>query len=121
MGTLLDRAGIGRGEVVLWNVVPCISTVDRNRNASLRNIIDAALDTQSFIASLSRLEAIVYCGRKAQCAIKLVEVPSWVRTFTTFHPGAMATIAGVYGRTCTPRLLQLPIFSRIEKKRSVTL
>ena len=50
IGRLLDGAGFARSEVLLWNVVPfCVSTVDRNRNASRAQIVGAVPKTRAFI------------------------------------------------------------------------
>jgi hypothetical protein len=89
MTTALAGAGFSRAETVLWNVVPyCVSTIEQNRNATPADIRAAAPYTQAFIDLLSRLEVIVFCGRRAQRAEQYLSIR--VPTLRTFHPGAMA-------------------------------
>ena len=89
MTKALDEAGFARADVVLWNVVPqCISTADRNANASMAQIRAAAPDTQAFIDRLPNLAVAVFCGRSAQRAIPLLRLPPHVQVLSTFHPGA---------------------------------
>jgi hypothetical protein len=42
------------------------------------------------VDALPNLKAIVFCGRKAQRAIKCLRVPATVTKFETFHTGAQA-------------------------------
>ena len=80
-----------RADVLLWNVVPYyLSTKDKNRNATSAQIRAAIPDTQAFVDALPNLKAIVFCGRKAQRAIKCLRVPATVTKFETFHTGAQA-------------------------------
>jgi hypothetical protein len=91
MSTSLDRAGFKRSDVVIWNVVPyCVSTREKNRNATVAQIIEAIPDTQLFIDCLRRLEVVIFCGRRAQRAQQHLKFPSTVRQLLTFHTGAMA-------------------------------
>jgi uracil-DNA glycosylase len=69
MGHALDQAELKRGDVLLWNVVPyCISTPDRNGNATNAQVRAALPDTQLLIDRIPNLRAVVFCGRKAQFA-----------------------------------------------------
>jgi len=89
MSKALNEAGFTRAETLLWNVVPyCVSSSDRNRNASLAQIRMAAPDTNAFIDLLAELRAVVLCGRRAQYAESYLSIR--VRTFRTYHPGARA-------------------------------
>ncbi len=89
MGKVLDAAGFVRSDVLLWNVVPhSVSTVDRNKNASLSQIRLAARDTQDFLNLLPELRAVTFCGRLAQRAERHLSIKA--QTFRTFHPGARA-------------------------------
>ena len=91
IGRLLDDAGFTRGEVLLWNVVPyCVSTFDRNRNASPSQIIDAIPKTHAFIERVRDLRVIIFGGRRAQIARLHVPVGAGVTCIETFHPGARA-------------------------------
>ncbi len=91
MGNALNGAGFSRDQVLLWNVVPyCVSSRSQNRNASPRQIRDAAPYTQAFIDQLKALRAVVFCGRRAQLGARYVRLPGGVEKFETFHPGAMA-------------------------------
>jgi hypothetical protein len=91
MGIELERAGFQRSETVLWNVVPqCVSTIDKNQNATAAQIRAAAPDTQAFIDKLERLRVVILCGRKAQLAKPHLRLPSRVRLLETFHTGAMS-------------------------------
>jgi hypothetical protein len=88
---LLDSAGFARSEVLIWNVVPfCVSTVDRNRNASRSQIVAALPRTRAFIERLRDLRVIVLAGRRAQIVRPLLRTPERVVCIETFHPGAMA-------------------------------
>ena len=113
IGRLLDGAGFARSEVLLWNVVPfCVSTVDRNRNASRAQIVGAVPKTRAFIDRVRDLRVIVFAGRRAQMARPLLRVPEGVICIDTFHPGAMANnraelrahmhAAFARARACTP-------------------
>ena len=87
----LECAGLSRREVVLWNVVPhCVSTQDKNANATMAQIKESVPDTQEFIARLPALKAIVFCGRRAQRARMFLTIPSDIELFETYHTGAMA-------------------------------
>lgn len=90
---LLNESGLRREDVVLWNVVPyCVSTIERNRNATPRQIFEAWPYTKYFINILPRLECIVLCGRRAQTLSRrhlLVDSPS-LRIFETYHSGAQS-------------------------------
>ena len=89
MGDALAISGIARASSLLWNVVPyCVSTIDRNKNASAAQIRAAAGYTQEFINLLPDLRAVVFCGRRAQIARPHLKIDCEV--FETFHPGAMA-------------------------------
>jgi hypothetical protein len=89
MRRLLDSAGFQRADVVLWNVVPyCISSADRNRNASIAQIREAVPETQRFLDRLPHLRVVTFCGRKAQRAKRLLKIPEGVTSLETFHPGA---------------------------------
>jgi uracil-DNA glycosylase len=56
MKRTLGEAGFLRSDVVLWNVVPyCISTIDRNKNPTVAQIIEAIPYTQAFIDELKSL------------------------------------------------------------------
>lgn len=91
----LDSAGFTRAETLLWNVVPyCVSTSDRNRNASPTQIRMAAPETNAFIDLLPELRAVVFCGRRAQVAERYLTIR--MKSFRTFHPGAMAYNRPVY-------------------------
>jgi uracil-DNA glycosylase len=91
MGRAWDKAKLLRADVLLWNVVPYyLSTKDKNRNATSAQIHAAIPDTQAFVDALPNLKAIVFCGRKAQRAIKCLRVPATVTKFETFHTGAQA-------------------------------
>jgi len=69
MGRLLDQAGFARADVVLWNVVPqCISTADRNKRPTKKQIKEAASKTQDFINALPRLKVVIFCGVSAKTA-----------------------------------------------------
>ena len=89
IGRLLDGAGFGRSEVLFWNVVPfCVSTIDRNRNASRSQIVAAVPRTNAFIMRLPHLRVIVLGGRRAQIVRPLLAVPEGAVCIETFHPGA---------------------------------
>lgn len=89
MTRALDEAGFTRAETLLWNVVPyCVSSPDRNRNASLAQIRTAAPDTNAFIDLLPELRAVVLCGRLAQYAERFLSIR--VKAFRTYHPGTRA-------------------------------
>jgi uracil-DNA glycosylase len=91
MTKLLAGAGFERTDVVLWNVVPyCVSTVDRNRNASAAQIREAAPYTAHFLNLLPSLKVIVFCGKRAQLAARYLPFIANVMTLMTYHPGAMA-------------------------------
>jgi uracil-DNA glycosylase len=56
MGKALDFAGFARSDVLIWNVVPhCVSTVDRNKNATAKQIRETAPDTQAVIDVMQSL------------------------------------------------------------------
>jgi hypothetical protein len=89
MGKSLDLAGFARSDVLLWNVVPyCVSTIERNKNASSKQIRSAIPYTQAFIDRLPNLSVVVFCGRRAQLAASHLAFTA--EHFATFHPGAMA-------------------------------
>jgi uracil-DNA glycosylase len=91
IGKALADAQLGRADTLLWNVVPyCISTVDRNANASMAQIRAAAPSVQNFIDALPCLAVVVFCGGSAQRAIRLLRFPDHVAVLRTFHPGAQA-------------------------------
>jgi hypothetical protein len=91
MKRTLAESGFHRSDVVLWNVVPyCVSTIDRNRNATAAQITQAVPYTQAFIDKLENLRAVVYCGRRAQIAQRHLKLPSSVYELITFHPGPQA-------------------------------
>jgi hypothetical protein len=91
IGRALDDAGFVRSDVVLWNVVPyCVSTIDQNHNVTAAQIRKAKTDTQAFVDKLSSLAVVVFCGRSAQRARRLLLFPPKVQVFCTFHPGAKA-------------------------------
>jgi hypothetical protein len=86
MKRTLGEAGFLRSDVVLWNVVPyCVSTIDRNRNATVSQIIEAIPYTQAFVDELKGLRVVVYCGRQAQRAQKSLRFPTGVHQLMTFH------------------------------------
>lgn len=91
MNLALSQAGLTRKDVLLWNVVPyCVSTADKNRNATTSDIRAAIADTQAWIEALPSLQVIVFCGRKAQRAISHLKLPPGIKVLATFHTGAMA-------------------------------
>jgi hypothetical protein len=91
MGTALGSAGFHRSETVLWNVVPqCVSTIEKNQNATAAQIRAAAPDTQAFIDKLEKLRVVILCGRKAQLAKPFLRLPLGMRLLETFHTGAMS-------------------------------
>lgn len=91
MGRVLDDAGFLRSDVLLWNVVPyCVSSLDKNRNVTLRQIRESAPDTQAFIDMLPNLIVVVFCGGKAQRARPFLHFPPAVLVLSTFHPGAQS-------------------------------
>jgi hypothetical protein len=50
---------------VLWNVIPpCVSTIDKNQNATAAQIRAAAPDTQAFIDKLKTLRVVILRDRK---------------------------------------------------------
>jgi uracil-DNA glycosylase len=66
----LDVAQLPRKDVVLWNVVPyCLSTPEKNENATDRHVRDAVPNTLRFVKELKNLQIIVFCGTKAHYAI----------------------------------------------------
>ena len=88
LGLVLDDVGLLRSDVVIWNVVPCcLSTADKNRNASLAEIREALPALQAFVDQLPKLVVVVFCGRSAQRVVGQVLLPSHVRTLKTFHTG----------------------------------
>ena len=88
-GRALDHAGFVRSDTLLWNVVPyCVSSIDRNRNASPSQIREAIPFTQAFIEQLRELKVVVLCGRRAQLAE--ASLTSKATVLKTFHPGAMS-------------------------------
>jgi uracil-DNA glycosylase len=91
MSTSLEKAGFLRSDVVIWNVVPyCVSTEEKNYNATVAQIIEAIPDTQLFIDCLKGLKVVIFCGRRAQRAQHHLKIPPTVRQLLTFHTGAMA-------------------------------
>ena len=91
MARSLDQAGFLRQDVLLWNVVPhCNSDETRNQNVTLRQVREAIPHTQAFIGQLKKLKVIVFCGLKAQRAIRYLNIPENVEVLMTFHPGARA-------------------------------
>ena len=91
MKRLCVEAGFQRSDVVLWNVVPqCISTREKNRNASSKDIRAALPDTQAFIELFPRLRTVVLCGRRAQRVELDLKLAEGVALLKTFHPGAMS-------------------------------
>jgi uracil-DNA glycosylase len=94
MGKAWKQAGLKRCHVLLWNVVPhCVSTIDKNRNATAAEVREAVPETQTFIDKLwesRKLKVIVFCGLKAQRAIKFLQLPPGVAKRCTFHTAARA-------------------------------
>jgi hypothetical protein len=91
MKRTLGEAGFLRSDVVLWNVVPyCVSTIDRNRNATVAQIIEAIPYTQAFVDELKSVRVVVYCGRRAQRAQTYLRFTTGVHQLMTFHPGPQA-------------------------------
>jgi len=87
----LARSGLERRDVMLWNVVPyCVSTAEFNRNATYRDVINAAPDTQAFIDAFLDLRVVVFCGGVAKSAIKHLNFPARVTIKETYHTGAQA-------------------------------
>jgi hypothetical protein len=87
----LQEAGFVRSDVVIWNVVPyCVSTTEKNHNATNAQIVDAIPYTQLFIDRLPKLMVVVFCGRRAQRARKYLKLPPAVHQLLTFHTGAKA-------------------------------
>ena len=96
MGKALESAGFQRKDVVLWNVVPqCVSSVDKNKRVSSRQIREAAPYTQKFIDKLENLRVVVFCGSSAKKALRYLKIPASVKTLQTYHPGAKA-----YNKEC---------------------
>lgn len=94
MGRALDDAGFARSDVLIWNVVPyCLSTPNKNLNATVAQIHNAIPDTQAFVDILPNLNVVVFCGRRSQKAMDLLHFPSTVKVLKTYHPGRRA-----YGR-----------------------
>jgi len=86
MKRTLGEAGFLRSDVVLWNVVPyCIGTIDRNKNPTVAQIIEAIPYTQAFIDELKSLRVVVYCGLDAQKAQKYLRFPAGVHQLLTYH------------------------------------
>lgn len=91
MAAALDLAGFGRSDTILWNVVPyCVSTRERNQNATMQQIRAAAPLTQALVDMLANLKAVTFCGRRAQVMLPLLKFGTGVRVFSTFHPGAQS-------------------------------
>jgi uracil-DNA glycosylase len=91
MRRALDDAKLSRGDVLLWNVVPhCISTIGKNRNATKAQVREAIPDTQAFIDTLPNLRVVVFCGRKAQQAMKYLRLPLGGVALCTYHPGSQS-------------------------------
>lgn len=91
VGKALGGAGFARSDVLLWNVVPqYLSDADKNRNATIQQIRDAAPKTQAFINAMRALRVVVFCGKRAQLQERLLSIPEGVAVFRTFHPGAQA-------------------------------
>ena len=88
---LLSFSGIDRRHVVLWNACPyCVSTKEKNRNATKRQILGALPETKKFIQMLPNLLVVVLCGKRAQWASNSLRkfLPTNVELKETFHPGA---------------------------------
>src|SRR6476619_4794984 len=67
LGKALDHAGLNRSDVLVWNVVPyCVSTTDRNHNATGTQVREAVADLQAFLDRLPALKVAIFCGRSAQ-------------------------------------------------------
>jgi hypothetical protein len=67
MTCALRQAEFTREQTLLWNVVPqCVSTPEKNRNATRLQVRRAVPDTEAFVAALRVLRVIVFCGRRAQ-------------------------------------------------------
>jgi len=91
MAAALNLTGFERRDTILWNVVPyCVSTRERNRNATVQQIRAAAHVTQEFVDMLANLKAVTFCGRRAQVMLPLLKFSAGVGVFSTFHPGAQS-------------------------------
>jgi hypothetical protein len=91
VGEALDRAGLQRSEVLLWNVVPyCISTADRNGKTTAKQVRESIPDTQALIDRLPHLKAVIFCGEKAREAFWHLRLRNEVSPFGTSHTGAKA-------------------------------
>ena len=71
----LDRAGIARGDTVIWNIVPWLIQVPGtpNRNPTRAQVAEGLLHLPEFLDLLPNLELAVTAGRKAEAARDLLE------------------------------------------------
>jgi uracil-DNA glycosylase len=91
MTEALDHAGLTRADVLLWNVVPhCVSTANKNHNATTNDIKTSTPHTQAWIDALPHLRVVVFGGRKAQQAARHLRLPAGVLALKTFHTGAQS-------------------------------
>ncbi|WP_262271832.1 uracil-DNA glycosylase [Microvirga yunnanensis] len=112
MGVALNQAGLARQDVLPWNVVPyCVSTEEKNRNATAADIRSAVAETQAWINALPSLQVVIFCGHKAQQASRRLQLPSGVKMFATFTPRQWpSTVRPIGSTSCKHSARQPPSF-----------
>jgi uracil-DNA glycosylase family 4 len=87
MTALLAEAGIERGQIVVWNIVPWyLGDEKKIRPATKRDTDAGMVYLQRLLPILPQLRAVVFVGRHAQRATRDLELPAPLRRFESFHP-----------------------------------
>lgn len=90
---LLEEAGIDRGQILMWNVVPWyLGNKDRSkiRPATCKDIVAASPHLAALVRVLHNLKACVLFGKKAQAAEPLLRAIADIPIIPSPHPSPVA-------------------------------
>lgn len=86
-GALLNAAGIPRSDTVRWNILPWYDS--RRAKISASDLSCGAGYLLELIALLPHLRVIVFVGRRAQQAARMVMIPAGVKVVNCPHPSPL--------------------------------
>jgi uracil-DNA glycosylase len=87
LGALLNAARIPRSDTVLWNILPWFDS--RRAKITASDLSAGADHLSELIVLLPHLHVIVFVGRRAQRAVRMVGIPDGVKVLNCPHPSSL--------------------------------
>jgi len=103
-GALLDAAHISRSDTVLWNILPWFDS--RTAKISASDLSRGASYLSKLIILLPHLCIIVFVGKQAQRAARMVIIPDGVKVLNCPHPSQLSLNADRKRRPAIRKVLK---------------